>query len=114
MADFLGKNITSLQRLVTFAQSGGVSFVTLAANLTMTLKSPHLQFIDPADARDVTLPATNGQGCIWVIVNTADAAETITVKDPAGNTVKTIAQNAAGLFGTDGTTYDGVSFTIAL
>lgn len=115
MADFLGKNITDIQRLLVFAQNGGVSFVTATDAVVLTLASPHLLFLDcGGSSRNLTYPDTKGRGCIWAVVNTSDAAEDITVKDPAGNTIITVSQNEMGIIGTDGTTWDGAIITIAL
>ncbi len=68
---------------------------TLSGNLTIDTTYGNLMALDPGgSARDVTLPAAfDGGG--YLIVNTADAAETITVKDSGASTVATVAQNRA-------------------
>lgn len=81
--------------------------VALAAdNFVITRDHPPLLFIDPGGAaRDVLLP-TPEPGLTYVIVNTADAAETITLRN-AGDTASygTIAQNARAMVVSDGTSF---------
>jgi len=70
---------------------------TLADNLTIDTTYGNLLQLDPGgSARDVTLPAPDDGGW-YLIVNNADAAEAITVKDSGGSTVATVAQNRAVL-----------------
>lgn len=115
MADFKGKTFPLLTRLLGFADGQGVSFTTASAAITYTLASPQVNFIDPGGAsRDVTFPATRGASVVWVVLNTADAAENLVIKDPAANTLVTVNQNEGGIIATDGTTWDAVAFTIAL
>jgi hypothetical protein len=53
----------------------------------------------------VLLPAEEA-GLFFVIVNSADAAETLTVKEDSGTTtISTIAQNKAAILVCDGTTW---------
>lgn len=66
---------------------------TLAGNVTLTKKSAQILKLDPGGAhRDVTLPALE-DGLWFEITNSADAAENLVVKDAAGSTIVTIAQN---------------------
>lgn len=83
---------------------------TLGANLTLDAAAPPVHFLDPGGAaRDVTLPAeASSENLVFVIINTADAAETITVKNDGGGTVVTIAQNKGGIVFCDGTTWKGL------
>lgn len=115
MADFKGKNPGVINRAIAFADGAGVSFITATGAVTLTMASPHLLFFDCGGAsRNLTYPDTKGRGCEWRVVNTSDAAEDITVKDPAGNTIITVSQNEMGIIGTDGTTWDGAIIAIAL
>jgi len=84
----------------------------LSGNKTLVVTDYMLQFIDPAGARNVTLPAeASSAGLMFIIVNTANAAETITVKDDAAGTVVTVAQNYRAICFCDGTTWYGMTCT---
>ena len=76
----------------------------LTGNLTMTNKYPVLLFIDPNGAgRNILLPAAE-PGLTYCIVNTADAAETLTLRNYLDNlTYGTIAQNGRTWLVSDGT-----------
>ena len=82
---------------------------TLAANKTLTATSEIVQFLDPGGAgRDVTLPAeASSTGRLFIIVNTADAAEVLTVKNDNGDTICTPTQNEAAILVCNGTTWAG-------
>lgn len=82
--------------------------ITLAANLTLTDEHTNFLRIDPGgSARDVTLPAeATSEGAAFRILNTADAAENLVVKDDAGATVVTISQNEAAWVVCDGTSWN--------
>ena len=87
----------------------GRQTVTLGANLTLTKLSPPLQFIDPAGARDLTLPAESvSEGLCFIIVNQANAAEDITVKDDSPATIGIIGQNEVGILVCDGTDWQSM------
>jgi hypothetical protein len=63
----------------------GVAVHTLAAAHVLGADAPHVQFLDPGgSARNVDLPASPQKGDFFLIFNTADAAEVITVRDNAG------------------------------
>ena len=81
--------------------------VTLAGNLTLTKKSSVMQYLDPGGSgRDITLPAeADSDGLAFFIVNTADNAEDLTVKDDTPATVGVIGQNEIGILLCDGTTW---------
>lgn len=83
---------------------------TLAANKTLTVESPTLQFLDPGgSARDLTLPAeADSDGLVFIIVNQSDDTEIITIKDDAGGTVCTPTQAEAAVLVCDGTTWEGI------
>ena len=63
----------------------GVVNQTLTATFAVPVDAPHVLALDPGGAsRNVTLPASPQIGDWFVIINTADAAEVITVQDSAG------------------------------
>jgi len=83
---------------------------TLAATLTLTDADPPLQFLDPGGAgRQINLPAEAAANHPFYIVNEADAAETLTVKDDAGNTIDTVAQGEAKVFFSNGVAWRALS-----
>lgn len=75
---------------------------TLSGNKTLTKNDEQVQSLDPAGARDVTLPAEEG-GLVFLIVNRSDGAEDITLKDDGGTTLATISEDEAALCVCDGT-----------
>ena len=89
------------------------STVTLAAGLTLTAKDPPLQFLDPGGSgRTITLPAeADSEGLLFLMVNTADAAEDLTVEDDAAGAVVTISENESAFVVCDGTTWKGMVTT---
>jgi hypothetical protein len=69
-----------------------------------------LQYLDPGGAaRDVILPAETGGNHSFVIVNTADAAETITVKTAGDVTIGTVAQGETKVFISNGINTGGLN-----
>ena len=79
---------------------------TLAGTTTFLAGYPKLWFLDPGGAtRIINLPPeTNGD--FYIITNTADAAEDLTVKeDSSTTTIGTIGQNETGVLVCDGTTW---------
>lgn len=101
---------------------GLVDVATLAGTHQLTAKSGNFQRLDPGGAgRNVDLPGpaeglVDSDGVVFLIMNAADAAEALTVRNPAGATVATIGQNErAILVGTGGAawTHMGIE-TIAL
>lgn len=94
-----------------------IGAVTLAGTLTLTLQYRPVLRLDPGGSgRDVNLPAENvSDGLAFEIVNAADSAETLTVKDDGGGTIVAIAQNEKATVVCDGTTwYHTGIITIAL
>lgn len=77
--------------------SQGYAVITLSDNLTLTDEYRNCLKIDPTAARDVTLPAARA-GLWFKIVNASDTTETITVKNAAGDTIGSLAQNRVGEF----------------
>ena len=86
----------------------GHNVETLAANKTLTGSDATFQHLDPGgSARDVTLPAeATSTGRAFRILNTADAAENLVVKDDGASTVVTISQNEAAWVVCDGTSWE--------
>lgn len=91
----------------TNVSAGGHNTETLAANKTLTGADATFQLLDPGGAgRDVTLPAeVASAGRSFRILNRADAAEDLTVKDDAASTIVTISQNEAAWVVCDGTSW---------
>ncbi len=90
---------------------------TLTGNDTLTVTSTYYQKLDPGgSARDVTLPAVaDSTNLDFMIVNAADAAENLVVKNAGGSTIGTINQNEAGIFSCDGSSWVLINvMTIAL
>ncbi len=81
--------------------------ITLAATLVLTQNHRNVLRLDPGGAgRDVTLPAEAICDGFWFeIVNAADAAEALTVKDDGGGTIVSIAQNEKATVVCDGVTW---------
>jgi len=83
--------------------------VLTADNLVLDADSPHLISLDPGGAgRDILLPP-EAPGLFFFIMNWADAAETLTVKDDSDTTtIGAVAQGKMGIFVCDGTNWAGV------
>jgi len=81
-------------------QYGGFNTQTLSDHLVLTAGDDAYQAIDPAGAKNVTLPdlGSSGRG-MAVIDNTADGAEVITIKDGANAsaTIGTPTQNESAV-----------------
>lgn len=91
--------------------------LTGAYSLTLDNVNQNVVAIDPGGAaRNVTLwPEAKTHGLIALIVNLADAAETITLKDGYGGTVTTVAQNKANLVVNMAGTWQNIcQFTVAV
>ena len=87
-----------------------VTTATLAGTHTLTFDSTTIQALDPGgSSRDVTLPAeAESTGLVFLIQNTADAAENLVVKNVAGTTIATVAQDESGHFFHTGSWAGGV------
>ncbi|NIS77761.1 MAG: hypothetical protein GTO00_09145 [Deltaproteobacteria bacterium] len=83
---------------------------TLAGNVTLVVKSPTLQVMDPGGAaRTVTLPAeADSEGLMFIVANTADAAEIITIQDDGLNAIATPTQNETAIVVCDGVNWHGL------
>ncbi len=92
----------------------GVQTLTGALTLTFADYNCNLLRLDPGGAaRTVNLwPELEAKGMVVEIVNAADAAETITVKeDSSTTTIASIAQNRSAKLMCDGTTWTLVCIT---
>jgi hypothetical protein len=90
--------------------------VALGAAMTFDGDAGFVSFIDPGGAtRVVTLPDPTSvaeKDTVRIIVNTADAAEDLTINDPAATTRGTISQNEFAIILCDGVRhYVGVMTT---
>lgn len=87
-----------------------VNTETLAGDKTMTHDDPEVHFLDPGGAgRNVDLPPEEeSAGLSFVIVNTADAAEVLTIRNDAAGTICTPTQNETARLFCDGTTWAGM------
>ena len=76
-------------------QGSGFYSGTLSGNIALDDTYPNLLKLDPGgSARDVTLPAeATSEGRWYRIVNAADAAENLVIKDDGGSTIGTANQN---------------------
>lgn len=84
---------------------GGVDIRTHTGAFTIAPASPFIHFFDPGGAtRIVTMPAPK-KGAIYIIVNTADAAEDLTIHAPGAVLVGTISQNEMAILVSDGTSW---------
>jgi hypothetical protein len=80
---------------------------TLADDKTLVITDKFIHFLDPGGAgRNVVLPAeVSSAGLIFLIVNTADEAEDLTIQNDAAGTVATVAQNESAFVVCDGVTW---------
>lgn len=95
---------------------GAAHIQTLAAALTFDTDTSFVAYLDPGGAtRVVTLPdptVASEKDTVRIIVNTADAAEDLTINDPAATTRGTISQNEFAIILCDGVRhYVGVMTT---
>jgi len=82
---------------------------TLSDDKTLSYSDAAIQVLDPGgSARNVDLPADQ-VGQAYLIVNTADAAETITVRDDGDTAIADVAQNEAAYFVNTGSGYVALS-----
>ncbi len=98
------------------AQKGERHVQTLAGAMTFDGDAAFISYLDPGGAtRVVTLPDPTSAAeadTIRIIVNTADAAEDLTINDPAATTRGTISQNEFAIILCDGVRhYVGVMTT---
>lgn len=102
------KSLKFLNQLMIHTQTR-----TLAGALTLVATDAVAQFLDPGGAgRNVTLPALQ-DGLVFFFVNTADAAEVLTIKDAAGNTICTPTQAESAIVWCNGTIWGGGTLTMS-
>lgn len=85
----------------------GIYIAAIDADTTLDATYPNVVKLDPSGAaKNITLDAisTNSGLSRWII-NGADAAENLVVKNAAGSTIGTINQNEAGLFYCNGSAW---------
>jgi hypothetical protein len=95
---------------------GGAYSATLSGDLTLTTDHPVVTKLDPGGAgRTITLEAESGAaGRFRLVVNSADAAEVLTINNDAAAAISTPAQNEAALLYCDGTSWTEIAvFTIS-
>ena len=69
---------------------------TLAGNLVIDKTYGNIVRLDPAGARNVTLPALY-DGAFYLLINAADNDESIAVKKPDGTALGDVGQNQTAL-----------------
>lgn len=99
------RTLTSQIRL-----KGGIAAVTLTGAVTVTSKSGNILVLDPAGAsRDVTMPPEEScEGAVFVIYNTADAAENLVIKNDAAGTIVTIGRGESYIVACNGTAWSAI------
>jgi len=86
-----------------YRQSNNVE--TLSGDKTVSRTDEQVQILDPGGAgRNVDLPADE-EGLMFEVVNTADAAEDLTVRDADANTVHAVSQGESARFYNYGSGY---------
>lgn len=106
IVDASADGLSIMRRLFAYFESR-----TLAGEYVIAVTSPTVQILDPGGAgRDVLLPAeASSRGLIFIIFNSADAAEALTVKEDSDTTtIVTIAQNEGAIVFCDGVTWRGI------
>lgn len=99
-----GSSARGMKQLEMFKM--GLNVETLGADKDVDVQEAPVQAIDPGGAaRNVDLPDVSASdyaddGMVFVVLNTADAAETITVRDAANAdaSVGSVPQNGLGVF----------------
>lgn len=86
-------------------QANNLGTHTCTGSVTLTKRTAQNMMIDPGGAsRDVMLPAVEN-GLFFSIVNTADANESLVVKNAGGSTIGTVGQGECGEFWSDGSAW---------
>lgn len=95
-------------RRIRTAEGDGINVETLSGAKALDETSARRQKLDPGGAnRDVNLPdETDNEGLEFEIVNAADGAEDLVVKDDGGTTIATLNQDEKALFVCDGTNWN--------
>jgi len=103
--DVMASHINTLYDEVKFGTLRGwySNTETLTGTKTLVDSDLPLQFLDPGGAaRDVFLPAESEDNHTFVIINRADAAEAITVKNDSSDTIATVTQDEKKQFASNG------------
>jgi len=91
-------------------ESGNSNSETLAGNATLTDTDGPLQFFDPdGSGRDVTLPAIGSANHAYMIVNTGDGGETLSIKDAGAAVITTVTNGTGSFVASDGAAWRPVS-----
>lgn len=92
---------------------GGFGSLTLTGATSLSRLDGQTLRIDPGGGtRVVTLAADMEVDGYWLeITNTADAAEDLTINDPAASTIVTISQNEKALVAYDGNSWNHYGIT---
>lgn len=117
-SDGLHSGQPSIDQVTThLIEKDSIGVLTLSGDLELTAQHRKYLRIDPGGmARNVDLPAEGvSNGLVFVITNTADAAENLVVRNDTPATVVTISQNESATVVCDGVTWYHLGIhTIAL
>lgn len=107
--DVMASHVNDLQDAIVALEQAALArpdTETLADDKVLVDADAAIQFLDPGGAaREVELPAEGNDNHPFLIVNTADAAEALTVKDDSGGTIGTVARDEAKLFVSNGSVW---------
>lgn len=100
-------DLETLKLSVTRPIKRAVNTEALAATKVLQTDDVGVHWLDPDGAgRNVDLPAeADSAGLEFVVINTADAAENLTVRDDGGTTIGVVGQNEMGMFFCNGTSW---------
>lgn len=101
-------SLPSVEAPAIVGRLSGVYSATLAANLVLdgSIAANVLKLDPGGSARDVTLPdVAVYNGVSYRIVNAADAAENLVIKNAGGDTIATVNQNEQAEVFSDGTSW---------
>lgn len=111
------RSCTLIEPTGLVARKSSFYSATLTGALTLDDTYPNLVKLDPGGAhRDITLPAVaTHEGVLLQVVNAADNAENLVLKNAGGDTIATVNQNEEGIVYCDGSAWALVRIaTIAL
>lgn len=93
-----------------FTRTTEANTETLAGTKTLVVGDLKMQILDPGGAgRDVVLPAVaSSKDLMFIVRNSADAAEVLTIKDAAAATICTPTQNETAFVWCDGAAWYGL------
>ncbi|MDA7977500.1 MAG: hypothetical protein MPJ50_01865 [Pirellulales bacterium] len=101
---------SGLHRLLSLERRNDSNIEALGGDKVLSADDARIQVLDPSGAgRDVTLPAEAvSTGVDFIVHNSADAVEVLTIKDDGGATVCTPSQNESAYVFCDGTKWRGM------